>query len=70
MQLPPSFQANSSSHVCRLLKFLYKQAGTQWYGKLSTALTTQAFHQAASDPSPLSELLALPSLLYLFMLTM
>lgn len=53
MTLPPGYKGGKPGQVCRLLKSLYglKQAGRQWYHKLSAALLAQGFKQAPTDHS-------------------
>jgi len=53
MQLPPSFHTSSPNLVCRLKKSLYglKQAGRQWYAKLSNFLLSHNYKISTSNHS-------------------
>jgi hypothetical protein len=52
MELPPGYlPSDSKGKVCKLKKSLYglKQAGRQWYRKLSAAFNTMGFKKSAVD---------------------
>ena len=53
MQLPPGFQTDDATKVCRLRKSLYglKQSPRCWFAKLSKALLSFGFKQSYEDYS-------------------
>lgn len=53
MRLPPGFQSDDPTKVCRLRKSLYglRQAPRCWFAKLSSALCEYGFIQSVPDYS-------------------